>query len=278
MTSSAETKMDPLHKALQRWRGPESILGKLRYAGYDAHIVYRECVQDFCKSKCPTTDLEMYWKETAKEYVSSAGSNFDLGANRSIVGYYRSPFLDELELKARNFTSQFPAVPSVHPCIHAYMSEVEFGRRGLYQKIRNKVEEVKIKESIIQGILGAQWTGYKRDLILMLDDIAELEGFEMIGSRATRSQLPAVTYGLRASRGLLFYFRPDNGVREPLAARLPIEFWIGYEKVTKNDFFVADFRHIVPGLEQYAYYSTAENAILGVRALLCAFGALARSF
>ncbi|MGB8364282.1 MAG: hypothetical protein WCE20_07075, partial [Rhizomicrobium sp.] len=88
----------------------------------------------------------MYWEETAKEYVSSAGSDFDFGKNRSIGGYYRSPYLDELRLEAQKLTSKFPTLPSVHPCILAYDSEVSFGDRSLYPGIRKKVEERKAEE------------------------------------------------------------------------------------------------------------------------------------
>jgi hypothetical protein len=270
--------MSPLHKALQGWRGPGIIQRLLRDTGYSAHTVYRNCIVDYCKSKCLAIDLDIYWEEIAKEYVSSAGSAFDLGRHRNTEGYYRSPYLDRLQMEAQNLISKFSTLPSVHPCIHEYMSELEFGDRSLYSRIRKKVEEKKVEECLTHGISGTQWSGYKRGLNLVLDEVAELRGFEIIGSRGIHSELPTITYGLRARSGLLFYFHADNGAGEPLAARLPIDFWIGYEKVTRDDFFVADFRHVIPGFEQYAYYSTPKSAVLGIRALLGAFDALARSF
>jgi len=220
----------------------------------------------------------MYWEETAKEYISSAGAVFDLGKCRSFKGYYRSPYLDRLRVEAQKFTSKFEALPSIHPCIHGYMSEMEFGDRSLYPKIRERIEEKKSAECIEQDISAALWTGLKRELNLILDEFALLGRFDIIKTLKNRSEFPTIIYGLTTSNGLLFYFHVDNGVRERLLGLLPIQFWIGHNKITEDDFFVADFRYIIPGFEQYAYYSTPENAILGVRALVCAFDALMQSF
>jgi len=156
--------MSPLHKALQSWKGPESILTTLRQAGYGAHSVYRDCILKFCESGCFPTDLDMYWEETAKEYISSAGAVFDLGKCRRLKGYYRSPYLDRLQLEAQKFTSKFETLPSVHPCIHGYMSEKAFGDKSLYPKIRKRVEEKKSAECIEKDISAASWTGLKREL------------------------------------------------------------------------------------------------------------------
>jgi hypothetical protein len=102
--------------------------------------------------------------------------------------------------------------------------------------------------------------------------------YDLNGNQGGWASERRAPYGLKIPSGLLFYFCADNGVREPLAAQLPLQFWIGYEKVKKDDFFVADFRCVIPGFEQYSYYSTPESAILGIHALVHAIGAVARSF
>lgn len=270
--------MNPFHQALQSWKGPGTILTALKDAGYDAHGVYRNCVLEFCRSRCLATDLEIYWEETAKEYVSSAGSDFDFGKSRNIDGYYKSPYLEKLRLEAQNLTSKFSTLPSVHPCIHEYESEKSFGDRSLYPRIRKKVEERKAEEVNAHKISSARWTGRTQGLQILLGEIAGLRGFEIIGARENHSKSSDILYGRRIPSGLLFYFRVDHGVWQPLTSRLPIEFWIGYEKATRSDFFVADFRYIVDGFEQYGYFGTPEGAVLGAHALVYAFDALARSF
>ncbi len=270
--------MSPLHKALQSWRGPDSILRMLRQAGYDAHSVYRDFIAGFCKSRCLSADISEYWQETAKEYMSSAGGLFDLGKNRSVEGYYRSPYLERLRLQSQTIKSKFSVLPSIHPCVHAYMSEIEFGDRALYPKIRKTVEERKSFECMQQNVSGRKWTGSKRNFNLIVDDVAESLGLEILGNSAGRFDIGTLDYGFRASNGLCFYFRADNGVREPIRARLPIEFRIGYERVTNDDFFIADLRHIIPGIEQYGYFSTPESAVLGIHALIKAFRSLAGTF
>lgn len=273
--------MDPLYKALQSWKGPQSILTTLREAGYQAHTVYRDCMREFCESRCLPADLETYWEETAREYVSSGGgSGFDLGKRRKVRGYYRSPYLDRLSSESKNFVTQFRVLPSVHPCIHAYWSVTTFGgEKSLYPRIRARVEDRKYDEWTERNITGYGWNGYLKEFLLILDESAQAQGFEVIvGAPRIRSRAVALTYGVRAPNGLLFYLRADTGVYNPLGNQLPIEFWIGYEKVKDDDFYVADLRYILPGIEQYGYYAGSESAILGIKALLCAFAALARSF
>jgi len=271
--------MDRLHKALQSWKGPQSIITTLREAGYEAHNVYRDCIREFCETRCLPADLETYWEETAREYISSGGSDFDFGQRRKLRGYYRSPYLDRLSLDAKNFVTQFRVLPSVHPCIHAYESELEFEKEALYQRIRARVEDRKYDEWTAKSITGYGWTGYLKEFVLMLEESAHEQGFEVIvGAPRIRSRAVALTYGARASNGLLFYLRADTGVYNPIGNQLPIQFRIGYDKVKDDDFYVADLRYILPGIEQYGYYAGPESAVLGIKALLCAFAALARSF
>lgn len=145
-------------------------------------------------------------------------------------------------------------------------------------KIRKAVEERKSFECVQQKVSGMKWTGSKRNFNLIVDDVAESLGFEILGNSAGRFDMRTLDYGFRASNGLCFYFRADNGVREPIRARLPIEFRIGYERVTNDDFFIADLRHIIPGIEQYGYFATPESAVLGIHALIKAFISLAGTF
>jgi len=194
-------------------------------------------------------------------------------------GYYRSPYLDQLSSEAKKFVTQFRVVPSVHPCIHAYYSEMEFGGKPLYPRIRARVEDRKYDEWTARNITGSGWTGYLKEFLLILDEAAKAQGFDvLIGAPRIRSRAVALTYGLKAPNGLLFYLHADTGVYNPLVIQLPIQFWIGFEKVKSDDFYVADLRYILPGVEQYGYYAGPESAVLGVGALLCAFAALARSF
>lgn len=270
--------MGPLHNALQSWKGPESVLNAVREAGYGAHLVYRNCIMEFCGSKYISGDMDVYWRELARENVSSGGSWADLGKNRGVSGYYRSPYLDELKLTARNCPSRYPIPPSVHPCMFSFISEMKYEDRSLYPKIREKVEAKKADECIAHDISGARWDGYFRGLQILLDEVAELKGFEIIGSRRDRGGVPSILYGLKKPTGLVFYFKADLGGYEPISVKLPLEFSIGYDKVADGDFFVSDFRYIIPGFEQYAYYTTPESAVLGIHALVSAFDALTRSF
>jgi len=158
------------------------------------------------------------------------------------------------------------------------MSEIEFGDRALYPEIRKTVEERKSFECMQQKVSGTKWTGSKRNFNLIVDDVAESLGFEILGNLAGRLNTSTIDYGSRASNGLCFYFRADNGVREPIRARVPIEFRIGYESPTNDDFFIADLRYIIPGIEQYGYFAAPESAVLGIHALIKAFRSLAETF
>ena len=270
--------MLPLDEALQSWTGPGGILTTLQENGYNIHSVYRNCVVQFCKSRCFPTDIEIYWEESAREYISSAGADFDLGKKRRMKGYYRSAYLEQLVSRSNNISSKFDNLPSVHPCIHGYKSEIEFADPSVYSRIRSIISAEKALECVRHSIDSYGWTGYKRELNLLIDDVSNIKGFDILDVKKNRMELQTIIYGLKCSNGLIFYFHADNGVYEPLVPRLPIEFRIGYKKIRKDDFFISDFRYIIPGFEQYAYYDTSESAVLGVYALIHAFRALAQSF
>lgn len=270
--------MRQLNKALQAWRGPGVILNALQQDGYGAHSVYRRCIHEFCDLKCLQGDIEEYWEESAKEYISSGGADFDIGAHRNANGYYRSKYIDDLISKSAAISTKFPKLPSVHPCIHAFMSEIEFENHELYRKIRIIVEETKNGEFLSKQIPAYAWDGSINNLLIIFDSVSNGHGFNIIDSSKTANGLVVNRRGLLSDGGLLFYCNIDVGVREPIGVQLPIEFRIGYRYPGQNDFFIGDLRYIIPGIEQYSYYAGNESAVIGMYALLCAFAALVRSF
>jgi len=270
--------VSPLHEALQSWKGPDRIASALRDAGYGAHLVYQRAILEFCQPECSRTDVDIYWHETAREFVSSAGSDFDLGLHRKEKGYYKSPYLEALRVNPLVTDSPFRVLPSLHPCVHVYYSELEFGGSGLYGRIRAQVEERKRAEFAALEIDASRWTDSRRDFQILLDEAAERHGFELSTPQKIYGRSSAILYRKEAQNGLLFYFNADSGRREPYRTQLPIQFWVGHKTAREDDFFVADFRNVVAGFEQYGYFATPEAAVLGIEALVFAFDAFSRSF
>jgi len=149
--------MDQLPKALQSWKGPQSVITTLREAGYEAHNVYAIAYGNFVRRDAFRLTSKHIGNRPQGIYLLRR-IRFRLGEKEKMRGYYRSPYLDQLSSEAKKFVTQFRVVPSVHPCIHAYYSEMEFGGKPLYPRIRARVEDRKYDEWTARNITGSGWT------------------------------------------------------------------------------------------------------------------------
>jgi hypothetical protein len=270
--------MNEMMDSLKSWKGSQFVSDSLLDAGFKSHVTYREQIVEFCVSAGCRSDLAEYWNEVAKEYILSGGLHADGDRSYFAPGTYRSGYLDKLEREFKN-SGKFPRPPTRHPCLYKFLETIEFFNNDIYFEIRETVELSKSDECSSCDRFLDLWDGSLIGVSKIFSELALDLGFQPDVPKGSYKYLSDTGFSKKAHSKLIFFAGFDAGGRcGRLTNHLPFEFWIRHEDRPDDNLFLSDFRYVVPGVEQYANFSSARSAIVGTSALLTTLDIFSRSF
>lgn len=253
--------MDGFLALLSNWRGRSFVQSTLESRGFMIPRRYQELVANECPSV--NHDLDVYWDESAREYVCSAGRANSLARSFPDSACYRSKYLDTLAA-ARQHSAVF-TVTRLHPCFR----ELGAKRRlspDFDRLMISHLELEKHSEISHRRIQAEMWTGEKRDVGPLFADLMKAHGFE----KWRRS------FVKRSASGLVFGGFADTGGR-PYCITVPISLFIA-EDMDIIEAFEIGPDQVIPGFWFYYRFDTRESAVLGFNAYVELIDALSDSF
>ena len=112
------------------WSGLEAFYQAFEARGYAAHRCYMDPVRASAAGPAWQNNLMTYWEELAKETLSSGWLWQFRGEHRKSKGFYRSPFLDEIEASVKPNTTWGETPCAIHPLVAAYDAACHAALKG----------------------------------------------------------------------------------------------------------------------------------------------------
>lgn len=233
------------------WRGPVIVSEALCRNGFQIHKLYKNIIASFCKNSDDHCELDEYFLEVTREYVSSGrfdGNKIDRGAFRDQDNYYNSDLLDRLEGLRGGSSSR-------HGILHNGLNKF-FKEFDINEKFRKKILDDILKRFIKEmenhrKIAKFVYKSSPRDLFKCLCINFGLKEFKTFSE--FRGD-PSRVFGIKAEHGLVIYTFLDaitegNGQRAGFF-NAPVS--IGRDSVNlRKDISLGDMQFIIPGIDRY---------------------------
>ena len=136
----------------KNWNGPEVADIALRDNGFELHRIYKSAILDGCADVNVKNDLEKYFLEVSREFLSSGyfdNHDVDRGALRNDEIYYRSEYLDSLTADIDEF-AEHPYQMILNKLYSIFLikleSDIDIRNKFLYT-IKNQINIEILKHS-----------------------------------------------------------------------------------------------------------------------------------
>jgi hypothetical protein len=264
------------------WHGLGTIDEALRQHGFGVHAAYQANIIKFCAEPNDEGALDIYWREVAREFLSSGGfasDRGDRGAARLDGSSYRSPVLDRYEKEILQRGVEYDHVlPSVHPCMLRVLSDLECGG-ALSRQIKGAISlriDLEMTFFDLKGDLSFTASEAWRKFL----DAGSSNGFEEVNLGLGGDQVEKAMCVRGEDNSILYGFleniRPPRG-ENPGVFNL---FWhFGHNKPNvRTDISLGDLSFIIPGISYYSREIKDSGQMeLGLSAIFACAHALAKS-
>lgn len=267
------------------WIGSISADMELIKHGFFVHRIYKNIILDFIKNICKSDDIDIYFLEVAKEFLSSGTfnkHNIDRGSIRTQDGYYNSEYLNKLSAKishdnAHSIQNSNNLYQILHKGYALFLNKLEKDvtfREFILRSIKNQFE-LEILQNNDFEMLDNNFSPEKMFRILCAKF-----GFNELNNDSKIRSDPRKVYGISLQNELIIYLHLDKIVKynnnhggffnAPVA--------IGFKHIKfRNDRQLGNMSYLVSGIERYCTNIPRDGFFVAFSAYLTCVTSIAQS-
>lgn len=265
----------------RNWLGPASADSALAARGFKLHCLYKKSIINLCQNYGIEVDLDYYFNEVAREYISSKSmdNNYpDRGSFRNNGFCYNSEYLDNLWRNRGKFERETYPYDNIFCGLAVFLKEIESkeGFRNSFNKYLKERLSLEI-DSYRDISINYKEIPLKKLFVILCD---EYKFTEIENIRKFKDE-PKILYARKLHNGFIIYFYLENIIRgnNGMGGNFNIPVSIAYNKIRfREDQQFGNMSMMVPGLDRYCGNIPEDGFFVAFSAYFTCIEAIAYSF